>query len=123
MTDHRFRTVEHLRRPADFRRAYEAKRSASNAWLVVYAHPNELPHNRLGLAVGKKHGNAVVRNRLRRQLRETYRLTKTGLPVGFDVILIPRLVELPRAAALQSEMPTVVRRAMKRWDSGNGGSA
>ena len=47
----RFGPQEHLRRPVDFKRVYDRRRSASNEIIIVYAAPNELPHNRLGLSM------------------------------------------------------------------------
>ena len=87
---YRFRPHEHLRRPVDFKRVYDGRRSASNDFLIVYAAPNGLPHNRLGLSVSRKFGGAVQRNRLRRLYREAYRLTRHQMPTGLDLILIPR---------------------------------
>src|SRR5437762_13147638 len=86
----RFRSFEHLRRPADFQAVYDRRRSAADGTLVVYARENGLPHSRAGLSVSKKFGGAVVRNRIRRLLREAYRLERDGLPAGVDLVLIPR---------------------------------
>ena len=91
----RFRAHEHLRSPADFRRVYERRRSAGDEWLIVYACENDLPHLRLGLSVSRKVGGAVQRNRLRRLYREAFRLTRHEMPVGMDLILIPRRPEPP----------------------------
>jgi ribonuclease P protein component len=85
-----FRREEHLRRGADFKRAYERRRSASDDWLLVYACENGLPHLRVGLSVSRKVGPAVRRNRLRRLYREAFRLTRHELPTGLDLVLIPR---------------------------------
>src|SRR5437773_3779332 len=92
---YRFRPAEHLRRPGDFRRVYERRRSASDGWLIVYACENGLPYLRLGRSVSRKVGPAVVRNRLRRLYREAFRLSRHELPVGLDLILIPRSPEEP----------------------------
>src|SRR3954468_4375343 len=88
--DFRFRPHEHLRRPADFKRVYDRRRSVSTEALIVYAAPNDLSHNRIGLSVSRKFGGAVQRNRLRRLYREAYRLTRHQMPRGLDLVLIPR---------------------------------
>src|SRR5207248_8999844 len=84
-----FRKAEHLRRPSDFRRVYERRRSASDSWLIVYACENGLPHLRVGLSVSRKVGQATFRNRLRRLYHEAFRLTRGEMPTGLDLILIP----------------------------------
>lgn len=96
---------ERLRRPADFQSVYDYRRSAADERLVVYARPNDVPHCRVGLSVSKKKfGRAVARNRMKRLLREAFRLSKAELPVGLDLILIPRTaqVEFPLADLRQS---------------------
>src|SRR5229473_2898749 len=90
-----FRPFEHLRRPADFKRVYDRRRSASDDWLIVYACPNGLPHLRLGLSVSRKVGPAVLRNRLRRLYREAFRLSRHEMPVGLDLVVIPRKSGVP----------------------------
>lgn len=109
-----FRPHEHLRRPADFRRVYDRRRSASDDWLIVYVCENELPHLRLGLSVSRKFGIAVKRNRWRRLCREAFRHTKQLLPAGFDLILIPRKSELPTLDVLMQALPTLVNRLAHR---------
>jgi ribonuclease P protein component len=85
-----FRPAEHLRRPADFRRVYERRLSASDNCLLVYACENGLTYLRLGLSVSRKVGAATRRNRLRRLYREAFRLTRSQMPVGLDLVVIPR---------------------------------
>lgn len=115
-----FRPHEHLRRPADFRRVYERRRSASDAWLIVYACPNELPYLRLGLSVSRKFGGAVQRNRLRRLYREAFRLTRHELPVGLDLVLIPRTPQPPTLDALKRSLPRLVRHAARKLEKEGG---
>jgi ribonuclease P protein component len=103
-----FRKAEHLRRPADFRRVYERRRSASDSWLLVYACENGLPHLRLGLSVSRKVGQATHRNRLRRLYREAFRLTRGEMPVGLDLVLIPRTSNEPTLADLKRSLPRLV---------------
>jgi ribonuclease P protein component len=85
-----FRPHEHLRRPQDFKRVYDRKRSASEGKLLIYACENGLPYLRVGLSVSRKFGGAVERNRMRRLYREAFRLTRHEMPVGLDLVLIPR---------------------------------
>jgi len=63
---------------------------------------NGLPHLRLGLSVSRKYGGAVQRNRLRRLYREAFRLTRHEMPVGLDLVLIPRKPEEPPLAELDA---------------------
>jgi ribonuclease P protein component len=110
----RFHAAEHLRRPADFRRVYERRRSASNEWLIVYACENGLSHLRLGLSVSRKAGHATHRNRLRRLYREAFRLTRRDMPTGLDLVLIPRRPEAPRLEELKDALPRLVRQVARR---------
>ena len=111
---------EHLRRPADFQRVYDRRRSVSNDWLIVYVRENGLPHLRLGLSVSKKFGKAVRRNRLRRLYREAFRLGRAGLPVGLDLVLIPRKPEEPPLAELTRTLPHLVKQAARRLEKEGG---
>ena len=104
----RFRPAEHLRRPADFKRVYDRRRSASDGWLIVYACENGLPHLRLGLSVSRKVGPAVRRNRLRRLYREAFRLSRPELPVGLDLVLIPRRPDDPPLEQLRASLRRLV---------------
>src|SRR5919197_2670907 len=99
-----FRPAEHLRRPCDFRRVYERRRSASDAWLIVYACPNGLPYLRLGLSVSRKVGQATYRNRLRRLYREAFRLTRAEMPAGLDLIVLPRSKEEPTLEQVKASL-------------------
>jgi len=119
----RFRPHEHLRRPSDFRRVYDARRSASNDWLIVYAAPNERSYSRLGMSVSRKYGGAVQRNRLRRLYRESYRLSRAKLPTGLDLVLIPRGTSAPTLADLLEAMPKLIEKVSKKIARDSGKSA
>ena len=83
----------------DFRRIYRKGRSAVSGGVVVYCLPNKQGKSRLGLTVSTKVGKAVVRNRVRRRLRELYRLHKAELLPGYDLIVVARVraVDMPYA--------------------------
>lgn len=115
MTDQRFRPREHLRRPADFRRVYDGKCSASDPCLIVYAHANELSWNRIGFSVSRRVGGAVKRNRVRRLLREAYRLTRCDRAGGFDLVVIPRHADLPTLNDLKPSLTKLIDEAIARW--------
>ena len=72
-----------------FRRLYGTTAYA-NGFLVLYARKNHSGQNRVGLTVGKKLGHAVVRNRVRRRLREVYRLHEAEFLPGWDIVVVAR---------------------------------
>jgi ribonuclease P protein component len=110
----RFRPHEHLRRPADFRRVYARRRSVSNDWLIVYACENGLSYLRLGLSVSRKVGPAHHRNRFKRLYREAFRLTRSLLPTGLDLVLLPRSPNPPTLEELKKSLPALVLQLARR---------
>lgn len=90
ITNFRFTKAEHLTRKKEFERVFHEGRVFKNTLMVLYAAPNEHQNSRLGLVVSRKVGNAVQRNRVKRLLRECYRLNKHLLTSHVDIIAIPR---------------------------------
>jgi ribonuclease P protein component len=114
MPDHRFLPKHHIRHGADFRRAYQRRHSAADEWIVVYGHANGLQHPRLGISASRRIGNAVVRNRWKRLIREAFRLTQSQLPDGIDLIVIPRPTVEPTLTSLMDSLPRLAARVAKK---------
>lgn len=72
-----------------FQRLYRS-RGQANAFLVLYARPNRTNTNRVGITVSKKLGKAHIRNRVRRRLREVYRLNEALFQPGWDIVVVAR---------------------------------
>jgi ribonuclease P protein component len=109
-----FRPHERLKDPKDFRRAYERRRYESDQVLVVYGVENRLAHTRLGISVARKKVRAASsRNRLKRLVREAFRLSKTEIPLGIDLVVIPR-VQTASAEAIRHSLVDLGRRVARR---------
>ena len=79
-----------LRKDADFDNVYKRGRSVGERYVVVFYIKNYRDINRTCFLASKKVGNSVRRNRARRLMRESYRLMKDRLPIGYDIIIIAR---------------------------------
>jgi len=79
-----------LKKNSEFRRLYTRGKSAVNSYMAVYCRRNGSPVNRLGYTVSTKLGHAVVRNRVRRRLREIVRLNSPRLKTGWDIVIVAR---------------------------------
>lgn len=98
-----FRPHERIKNSADFRRAFDRRKSVSNGALIIYGVENGLDYPRLGISVSrKKVRRATARNRIKRMIREAFRLQKAELAPGMDLIVLPRGGELTFAEAQES---------------------
>lgn len=75
----------------EFHRLYSKGRSAATPWLVVYVRKTKRQRNRIGFTVSTKLGKAVVRNRVRRRLREIYRLHESSIQKGTELVVVARV--------------------------------
>lgn len=82
--------TESLKKNSDFQNVYKSGKSFGNKYLVLYTSENNLNVNRLGISVSKKVGNSVVRHRLKRLIKESYRLHEEMFNSGLDIVVIAR---------------------------------
>lgn len=82
--------MESLKKNNDFRKCYRTGKSYVNRDLVLYVCGNDLDRNRIGISVSKKVGNSVVRHRVKRLIRESYRLHEPRFNSGLDIVVVAR---------------------------------
>lgn len=82
--------TESLKKRKDFQLVYSRGKSYANRYLVMYRMKNHTDKVRLGISVSKKVGNSVVRHRITRLIRESYRLNEEKFDAGYDYVVIAR---------------------------------
>ena len=112
---HTFPPSRRLRLPREFAAVYEAKTRELRGPLTVYALPNALGHPRLGMSVGRKVGTAVRRNRIRRLVRESFRLLQHDFPQGYDLVVVVRPHEPLILAEYQKLLMATLVRLHATW--------
>ncbi|MDR1962192.1 MAG: ribonuclease P protein component [Planctomycetaceae bacterium] len=131
----KFPQTARIRKSPEFKRVFDARCSAADQVLIVFAIPNGLEQNRLGLSVSKKVGGAVTRNRWKRLIREAFRkiqygisetgVSETKIPetetseIGhsetFDFVVIPqRNTALPTAQTVKLSLQKLVNKLIKK---------
>lgn len=83
--------TETLKENKDFKEIYSTAKSLANKYLIMYVKKNDSNRNRLGISVSKKVGNSVVRHRITRLIRESYRLSEDSFLSGLDIIVVARV--------------------------------
>ena len=81
---------ESLKKTKEFTQVYKNGISYANRYLVMYKVENGLGKNRIGISVSKKVGNSVIRHRVTRLIRESYRLNKDKFSQGYDIVVVAR---------------------------------
>ena len=84
------RFSDSLKKNDDFKNVYKKGKSYANRFLVMYVLENKTDQNRLGISVSKKVGNSVVRHRVTRLVRESYRLHENIFNSGLDIVVVAR---------------------------------
>ena len=110
----RFRPAERIRRRAEFQQIYDRGARVRGRYATLFILPNKLQVSRLGVAVTRKLGGAVQRNRAKRLIREIFRRNK--IASGFDVVVVPKRELLDASlTALEAEYrQNIERRLLQR---------
>ena len=114
MGDQRLRPRERLRCPRAYQRVFEQGEKLVGSLFILYVLPTSEPYSRLGLAVSKRIGNAVVRNRIKRSLRETFRRHKACLLSSCDLVCVARREAAGAPLALYTQQFLLLLRRCQR---------
>ena len=110
----RLRPHERLKDPAAFRQAFQRGKWESDSVLAVYGIANGRDASRLGISVSRRKVRAAsARNRLKRLIREAFRLSKADLPPGIDLVVVPRAQD-PSFARVQQSLVALAGRLARR---------
>lgn len=83
--------AESIKKNDEFKKVYQSGKSYANKYLVMYILKNNMKKNRLGISVSKKVGNSVVRHRIARLLRESFRLNDEKFHSSWDIVVVARV--------------------------------
>lgn len=113
MSDYGFPKHSRLLRPSEFQRVFDTRNSAADAWIVLYGAASEFGHARLGLTVSRRVGNAVVRNRWKRLLREAFRAVQPDL-APLDLVCVVRGQSPPTLGQIRNSLIALSARLQGR---------
>ncbi len=109
----RFTRSSRLLRTGDYDRVYRDGRRRTSRHFVVFYRANDAAASRLGISVKRALGGAVLRNRMRRRIREIFRTHQQELPAGWDIVIHPRsTVAQAEFAVLSAELVSLLKQAL-----------
>lgn len=111
-----FRRSHRLLGGASFDAVYDARVKKNAGPLTVFALPNTLGHARLGLSVPRRVGGAPARNRVKRLLRESFRLCRNDWPTGYDIVVVVRPHDPATLADYQRMLFSAIRSLHLEWE-------
>ena len=106
-----------LRAPRDFDAVFAARVKESRGPITILARPNDLSHARVAIQTSRRVGNAVRRNRIRRLLREAFRLMQHDLPVGYDWVINVRPHDTAMLADYQRMLSAATLKLHATWQA------
>ncbi len=98
-----------------FAAVYDKRVKTSRGPLSMYSLPNKLPHHRLGLSISRRVGSAPVRNRIKRLLREAFRLHARDAEKGYDLVIVVRQHLPLKLIEYQRFMAEMFRKSQQSW--------
>jgi len=99
-----------LVRRGEFDAVYRAGKRRSSSHFTVFFRANQLPVSRFGFSIKKALGGAVVRNRIRRRIREIVRCHRVDIPAGWDIVIHPKSsVERAEFAGLTADLVRLMK--------------
>ena len=116
MTDQSFPKEHRILKQSEFDRVYAGNAYSADDVLVIRGCRNGLEYSRLGLSVSRRVGSAVVRNRWKRLLRETFRTRQKRIPGGYDFVVRPRRGARPDFRAVARSLPQLSQRVARRLE-------
>lgn len=82
--------INRLRKNMEFKKVYKSGKNYWNRNLILYVRENGLEESRIGISITKKVGNAVIRNKIKRRIREVNRDNLINIKKGYDIVIIPK---------------------------------